>query len=300
MKVANIDKANFILIIASFCAAYLIPYELLLFSYAFLGPLHYLTEISWLHDRKYFTISQYDPIYLTVISLITVLGMFFVSSVVQSVWLLLCLAFSAAFVKSNKLRLLIMGSGLLFSVLIFGTTLSYALSILMTTVIHVYIFTLLFMLSGALKSGSHWGFLNTALFFMGGLILLIIPQSEINLFPEYVGKYYVFFESIAKAFASLLSISVERTLPAIASFLAFAYTYHYLNWFSKTSVIAWHHISKYRALAIGFLYIISVGLYLYDYAVGFVALLILSFIHVVLEFPLNFKSIQSIYQNLKK
>ena len=25
-----------------------------LFAYAFLGPLHYLTEISWLHDRQYF------------------------------------------------------------------------------------------------------------------------------------------------------------------------------------------------------------------------------------------------------
>jgi hypothetical protein len=34
--------------------AYVFPFELFLFSYAVSGPLHYLTEISWLHDRKYF------------------------------------------------------------------------------------------------------------------------------------------------------------------------------------------------------------------------------------------------------
>src|SRR5437879_1378671 len=33
---------------------YLLPFELLLLSYVVLGPAHYATEISWLHDRKYF------------------------------------------------------------------------------------------------------------------------------------------------------------------------------------------------------------------------------------------------------
>src|ERR1043165_8502495 len=40
--------------IFSCVAAFVLPFELFLFSYAVLGPLHYLTEISWLHDRKYF------------------------------------------------------------------------------------------------------------------------------------------------------------------------------------------------------------------------------------------------------
>ena len=31
-----------------------IPFELFLFSYAVLGPLHYLTEINWLKERNYF------------------------------------------------------------------------------------------------------------------------------------------------------------------------------------------------------------------------------------------------------
>ena len=51
------DQVNYLnlgLMIVSCVLAYIIPFELFLFAYAVLGPLHYLTEISWLHDRKYF------------------------------------------------------------------------------------------------------------------------------------------------------------------------------------------------------------------------------------------------------
>src|SRR5439155_19178393 len=51
------DQVNYLnlgLMIISCVLAYIIPFELFLFAYAVLGPLHYLTEISWLHDRKYF------------------------------------------------------------------------------------------------------------------------------------------------------------------------------------------------------------------------------------------------------
>src|SRR5437016_6706300 len=51
------DQVNYLnlgLMIVSCILAYITPFELFLFAYAVLGPLHYLTEISWLHDRKYF------------------------------------------------------------------------------------------------------------------------------------------------------------------------------------------------------------------------------------------------------
>jgi hypothetical protein len=35
-----------------------VPFELLLFSYAVLGPLYYLAEISWLHKKKYFILDD--------------------------------------------------------------------------------------------------------------------------------------------------------------------------------------------------------------------------------------------------
>ena len=50
----RLDAINIGLMLLSCAVAVIIPLELFLFSYAILGPLHYLTEISWLHDRKYF------------------------------------------------------------------------------------------------------------------------------------------------------------------------------------------------------------------------------------------------------
>ena len=47
--------------------AFFLPFETFLLAYAFLGPLHYLTEISWLHDRQYFTKGKYDFVPLLLI-----------------------------------------------------------------------------------------------------------------------------------------------------------------------------------------------------------------------------------------
>ena len=57
------DKINYLnigLMLVTMALAYYFPFETFLFAYAFLGPLHYLTEISWLHDRQYFTKGKYD------------------------------------------------------------------------------------------------------------------------------------------------------------------------------------------------------------------------------------------------
>src|SRR3979409_1733500 len=48
------DVLHLGLMIFAFAAAYLVPFELLLLAYVVLGPAHYFTEISWLHDRSYF------------------------------------------------------------------------------------------------------------------------------------------------------------------------------------------------------------------------------------------------------
>jgi hypothetical protein len=49
------DTVNYVnagLMVLSCLAAYVFPFELFLFSYAVLGPLHYLTEISWLGAER--------------------------------------------------------------------------------------------------------------------------------------------------------------------------------------------------------------------------------------------------------
>ena len=41
--------------------------------------------------------------------------------------------------------------------------------------------------------------------------------------------------------------------------IAFAYTYHYLNWFSKTRIINWHQVTMTRAVFIGVIWAASVS-----------------------------------------
>jgi hypothetical protein len=85
---------------------------------------------------------------------------------------------------------------------------------------------------------------------------------------------------------------------SLMGFIAFAYLYHYLNWFSKTSVIRWNEISRARLAVVVAVWIVSVTLYAYDGHVGFRWLFFLSFVHVLLEFPLNHVTVMSIGREL--
>jgi hypothetical protein len=89
--------------------------------------------------------------------------------------------------------------------------------------------------------------------------------------------------SKAEFFTSEFNIVVTR-------FIAWAYTYHYLNWFSKTSIIGWHQISRLRLSAVLCIWLASVVIYAVNYSLGFKWLFLLSFAHVCLEFPLNHRS----------
>ncbi len=82
-------------------------------------------------------------------------------------------------------------------------------------------------------------------------------------------------------------------------FMAFAYTYHYLNWFSKTGIIRWHETSKRRLAWIAGLWAASLALYAYDWKTALIALLALSLAHVYLEFPLNWRTFVGIGVELK-
>ncbi|MFN3693192.1 MAG: hypothetical protein ACK4SL_03815 [Candidatus Paceibacteria bacterium] len=294
----SVDSINSVLLVIAAIPAWLFSFELLILAYAFLGPLHYLTEISWLHDRRYFTLRRYDPHILTLVSLVVLfLGVAIVPGSAELVWILLLLAFCTAFVNVWWKRGLILGLGILCLLPFLGSTTNYALAILIPTVCHVFIFTALFMLFGAMKSHSYLGYVNVIIFFLLSILLLFSPSASVHL-PAYMTANYTFFDGIGTAIAAIFGSDPTSTILHIATFLAFTYTYHYLNWFSKTSIIEWHKISRYRAIAIGVLYLSAVVLYVIDYQLGFLVLLSLSFLHVVLEFPLNFKSIQGIYRAL--
>lgn len=134
------------------------------------------------------------------------------------------------------------------------------------------------------------------------MIYSIIPSIET--FETYVrlGFYNINKYSI-KLFGGSESESLNLFSELglrIQIFIAFAYTYHYLNWFSKTSIIGWSKsLSKQKMIWILIIYLMSVGLYFYDYQTGLVTLFFLSFLHIVLEFPINFFTIKGIIQGIK-
>jgi hypothetical protein len=114
-------------------------------------------------------------------------------------------------------------------------------------------------------------------------------------FLNAVAPFDVVGATITKLFG--LEESREGWL-AFMRLMAFAYTYHFLNWFSKTRVINWHRTSKMRLSFIAVAYAVSVVIYAVDFRVGYTVLLMLSLLHVVLELPLNFRSALGVFQEI--
>ena len=108
--------------------------------------------------------------------------------------------------------------------------------------------------------------------------------------PE-AAQFYTRSRTRARWFTDPLGVQIGR-------FIGFAYTYHYLNWFSKTSIIGWHEVGKARIAAIVVLWLASIGLYALDYVTGLRWLLFLSLLHVLLEFPLNHRTFAGIGSEL--
>ena len=366
-KDTRINVLNIVLMLLSCAAAFIMPFEVFLFAYAFMGPLHYLTEISWLHDRQYFAKGKYDFLILLAIG------------VILSVWdlaqnydwwpynseesgeaakswniyeKLMFIAFFSgiivAFIKNHLLK--IVGIALVFfiSLGIYGQlyndnladggkegTLTMLLTSFVPTLIHVYVFTGFFMLFGALKSRSVSGVWSVVIFVICPLLLFFLFTDKTFVPVTGYGKAAYgnalsgegFFGLNQQILSEFLNKNIGDTPAAITTneqyrefysqewsrlvfhsqtgiivtrFIAFAYTYHYLNWFSKTEIIRWHKVPKIRFIAVVIIWIISLALYAYNYKVGLQWLFFLSFTHVLLEFPLNFTSMVGIGKELRK
>lgn len=315
MTVKQIDILNIGLMLLSCVVAYIIPFELFLFSYAVLGPLHYLTEIGWLHKRNYFATGRYDYILLALLCLLLISFSFVFTDVsIESTALVLFLAFASALgmilFDSFIYKFATVGIAFLIGMLFQKVSMFILVfAILMPTIIHVFFFTALFIIQGALKNKSMTGLLSVLVFGLCASSFFVIQPT----FDFYHVTAYAKENLVATPFAMLNQIllklgGVEKpTIDilftskagiAVMRLIAFAYTYHYLNWFSKTSVIKWHEVPKSWLVATALLWVGSVVLYYVDYMLGLEALLLLSMLHVFLEFPLNFRSMQGIGQSI--
>jgi len=315
----GINYFNIVLMVLSVIAAYIIPFELFLFSYAVLGPLHYLTEISWLEKKNYFIKSKNDIWIFVLLVVFITIGLFnkgsktnlFLASFLFSAFVygLIILFIENKVVKFFLIFITFIVS-LAFKFNHFPSLPFMLFAVWLPTIIHVYIFTGLFMLYGALKSRSRSGILSILVFIICALTFFIYTPDHIGIpVTNYGREAYSFFALLNRSLYQFLgygdlNINDEVLFFGAKSiiimrFIAFAYTYHYLNWFSKTTVIKWNDVSKKRMSIIVALWILSVSLYAFSYKTGFYALFLLSMLHVFLEFPLNYRSFIGIGQEVK-
>ena len=285
----RVDVLQVGLLLVSFVLAYLLPLELFLVSYAFLGPAHYLTQISWLHERKYFTGNAWLAVPFIIIGLMVV---FIVPPwSMELIVISLCYALALILLKDIHYRIWLT---VLASALLIAAMHVWQLKILVffiPTLIHVFVFTAAFMLLGAMRSHSVPGYAAFAVMLLCGASFFVLPAHPMTQpVSVYVRENITLLQHVYIRFVDFLYAGDERStvLTQAARFTAFAYTYHYLNWFSKTGIIGWsRHLTFGTSLAIGLLYVFFIAVYLYDYATGFTLILFLSFLHVLLEFPLN-------------
>jgi hypothetical protein len=333
MNTNQLNYLNMGLMILSCVVAFIIPFELFLFSYAILGPLHYLTEISWLHKRQCFSPGKKDFIILGIFALlITIPNILpfayfqwgpkdidgnmiitedvndFMTHLGNSVPALIFMAFagSAMLILTRNTIKRVIGF-LLIGVVAYLFHLNKAMfivfSIFLPTLVHVFVFTGAFILLGALKSRSASGILSLFVFIACAASLFILFPHTITPPTAYGEKTYdaSFFNYSQQLFDAILNQPANKNEIyhsgfgiMLARFVAFAYTYHYLNWFSKTSVIKWHKVPRKALITVLMIWVLSLVLYFTDYRTGIMALYFLSYLHVVFEFPLNFQSFKDI------
>lgn len=326
-KASKIDLVNVGLLLFSCALAFVIPFELFLFVYAFLGPLHYLTEISWLHDKNYYSKSKKDVILLVIISLFLTflyIGSKHFPEVVNDTFgedrgkMISYLTFigfgSALFMALIKKPIIrIIGIICLFLLMAVSDYFIVFFTMFLPTLVHVFLFTSLFMLYGALKSKSKVGLLTVVLHLICPLLLIFLLPGKTFFEPTSFGQSYAESDFVGlnqyiisrfdltqfegMTFTEILYQSEVGV--ATMRFIAFAYTYHYLNWFSKTEIIRWHKVPKSRFAVVIIGWVVSIVIYAYDYALGLQWLFLLSFMHVLLEFPLNYVSFLGIFQELR-
>lgn len=306
MNTSAIDALNIALMVTSAVFAFFFPFELFLFSYAVLGPLHYLTELSWLRDKQYFVSVGREYLVLVAGTVFSLLAGFSgsLSLAAAALFFTLVAAVVLVAVRDAHLRIVLYAATIVLG-LLFQSQFVFLLifALLLPTLIHVLVFTGAFILHGALRNKSVLGYLSLLTFITCISVLAAAHHAGYTV-STYAHATYQAFELLNSTLLYLthgsgLDIYTAPAALSLMSVIAFSYTYHYLNWFSKTSLIKWHRVPARRLVLMGVLWALSVALYIYNYKLGLGVLLSLSLLHVVLEFPLNYRTIAGIYTELR-
>jgi hypothetical protein len=314
MTVTQVNLLNIGLMAAACAAAFLAPFELFLFSYAVLGPLHYLTQISWLHSRGYFLRGKQDALLLGAAAVALLLLRFVLPLDDPGWWAtgVVIVAFAGALAllaETPAVRVIMLGGALVAAAWLSGMDAAQTLFLtFVPTIIHVFLFTAAFIVYGALKGRSATGIASLLVFFACAASFFVFQPVAVGRLPSAtVRDTYDLFAAVNVQLAAWLGLpslegdgAVYSSAAGVAlmRFIAFAYTYHYLNWFSKTSIIQWHRIPPVWSVVNVVLWLASIALYAWDYRTGMLVLFALSWLHVVLEFPLDHRTFAGIGREL--
>jgi hypothetical protein len=316
MSTDRINYLNLALMLIAAGLAFVAPFEVFLLSYAVLGPLHYLTEVSWLYDRDCFLPQRRDylPLLLLCVAVILVPAMRLPSNRTAEVAALInYAAFAIAavlmFARTATSRMLAVGLIVVsFPVIANSEICRLFFWPLLPTIIHVFVFTGAFILFGALGARSKSAVASLALLMLCWLSFFCLPMMPIHAVSSYARTAYAPFEHVnwivMNAFHLTPAGSADPLYEspqglAVMRFIAFAYLHHYLNWFSKTSIIKWNRISRARAGTIVSLWVASLLIIAHHGAAGSMLLASLSYAHGFLELPLDHKTFVGIARELR-
>jgi hypothetical protein len=308
-EVDAINYLNIALMLVALLVAAYVPFETFLVAYVFLGPLHYLTEISWLHDRRYFSASS-RGVFLVLVPATVLVGALYLyrpligfQLSVVLMGLMVVFAGGLARVLSRTARVCVALLGILTGLTALSfPPLAILLIVFIPTLVHVYVFTGFFILYGALKGRSFSGFASTFVYLVCPVACLYVLKTPGSYIPsDMLVDAVAPFDAVIRYTMTIFGLnpSLEGLLAAMR-LMAFAYSYHYLNWFSKTRIINWHDTSRARLSWIVVLYAAAVSSYLIDFNLGFAILFFLSMLHVVLEFPLDYRAAGGIFSTIFK
>jgi hypothetical protein len=311
MDTDRLNYLNIALMVASAMAAFVWPFEVFLLAYVVLGPLHYLTEISWLHDRRYFLASARAGLPLVLLCVVLMVASLASVSPEHKSQLTMFVNYAAF---AGAAILLAVASGGRRTIALAIVAVSFIVvdqsplcrmffGVLLPTIVHVLIFTGAFVLLGALRTRSRSALVSLIVMVLCAMNFFVFVPAASHAPSRWVTEAYAPFEFLNVALIRLFNLTPITSRDAlyqtgigvaVMRLIAFAYLYHYLNWFSKTSIIKWNAMPKRRAFAIVAMWMASVALYASGSRIGMTIVISLSFLHGMLELPLDHRTFLSI------
>ncbi|MBB6240646.1 hypothetical protein [Rhodanobacter sp. MP1X3] len=278
---------NLLNVVAIFvCAAiaHLLPETTLLGAYAILGPAHYLTEISWLHDRRYFVGRPWLLIVAAYAALVIMLVRPHTPPADGALFALLGGLIAAGIGMPFIVTVLVAVTSAVVGVAgaILGWVFVAAIAILVPTLIHVFAFTTMFMLTGATRGRRMVDWLPVMALTFAAASFVLVPTMDLGR-----GAFMtIAVQGFSRLFAQL-SVPGHSVELRVVGFLGFAYSYHYVNWFLKTGLLGWHRVSLGRLVLLVSTWVLVMFAYTENILLGLLVSLPLSLGHVLLELPLN-------------